>query len=197
MKVPIKWAYSFIEPIRRHKSFVGLVLIIVGSCIFAGILAGIKYNNSSLLLSFSNVVVVKFLRGSTGFAGMMFSNIFIVMIFSGIIIVSCRKKYFVSIGLFFYGYYVYAQTLTLLAFLLEYGIMNTFVIAVCMLLYMIIMLFLFLQLFLIGLDMQSECNYFKSAVINCLPILLCIALTIIIQCVVLMVLKNFIIVLVY
>lgn len=197
MKLPVKFSYSFTESIKRHKSFVSLALIIVGVCVFCAVLAGIKFNNSSMLISFSNVVVVKFLRDSIGFAGMLFTNIFVISVFSVIIIFSGIKRYTITIGLFFYGYYVYAQTLTLIAFILEYGIINTLVIAVCMLISMLAILFLLLHLFLACLDCQNENMYFKRVIINCIPIFIFMGIVLLCQNVVFLVLRNFIIVLVY
>ena len=197
MKFPSRFSYSFTEPIKKHRSFVGFMLVLVGVCIFCAVLAGIKFSNSSLLISFSNVTTVKFLRGSTGFGGMLFSNIFTISVFSVIIISSCCKKYTISIGIFFYAYYVYAQSLTLIAFILEYGIINTLVIAFCMLLCMLIMMFLLLELFLICLDCQNETFYFKRATANCFFILILIIVLLILQSIVFFVLRNYIIVLVY
>lgn len=197
MKPPIKFSYSFIEPIKRHKSFAGFMLIVIGVCIFCAVLAGMKFNNNSLLLSFSNVVVVKFLRGNTGFGGMLFNNIFAIAVFSVIIVVSCIKKYSISIGIFFYGYYVYAQMLTLIAFVLEYGLFNTLVVAMCMLITTVVLIFLLLELFLICLDCQCEFNYFKFAFKMCVPIFVCMIIILLIQNIVFFVLKNYIILLVY
>jgi hypothetical protein len=81
--------------------------------------------------------------------------------------------------------------------MLEYGIINTLVIAFCMLLCMIIILFLLLELFLICLDFQNEYLYFKSAFHACIPILVFISLTIISQSLIFLILRNYIIVLVY
>lgn len=197
MRLPIKISYSFSDAIKRHKSFVGFILCIIGACVFCAVLAGIKFNNSSILISFSNVVVVKFLRDSIGFAGMLFTNLFILTVFSLIIIFSCAKKYTFVFALFFYAYYVYAQTLTLIAFILEYGIINTLVIAVCMLISMVIVLFLLLHLFIICIDCQSENIYFKKVCILSLPIFTLMGLVVLAQNIVFLVLRNFIIVLVY
>lgn len=197
MKIPHRFSYSLFENIKRHRNFVSFIFVLIGVCIFCAVMAGIKFSNSSLLISFSNVVIVKFLRGSTGFGGMLFTNIFTLSVFSIIIMSSCCKKYTVSIGIFFYAYYVYAQTLTLIAFILEYGIINTLVIAFCMLICLLLMLFLLLELFLICLECQGNHFYFKSSFYACLPILILIALLLIAQSIVFFVLRNYIIVLVY
>ncbi|MBQ7798165.1 MAG: hypothetical protein IJ371_03495 [Clostridia bacterium] len=173
------------------------MIVIIGVCIFCAVLAGIKFSNSSLLISFSNVTIVKFLRGSSGFGGMLFSNIFTTCIFALIIISSCCKKYTISIGVFFYAYYVYAQTLTLIAFMLEYGIINTIVIAFCMLLGMIVMLFLLLELFLVCIECQNDHFYFKTSITNCMPILIFVIVLLIIQSIIFFVLRNYVIILVY
>lgn len=197
MKTPFRFSYSFIEPIKKHRSFVSFIIVIIGACVFCAVMAGIKFSNSSLLISFSNVVIVKFLRGSSGFGGMLFSNLFTIAVFSLIIICSCCKKYTISIGIFFYAYYAYAQMLTLIAFMLEYGIINTIVIAFCMLIFMGIMLFLLLELFLICLDLQNEHFYFKYAFSRCLPILIFIVALLLCESIIFFVLRNYVIVLVY
>lgn len=197
MKIPSKFSYLLIDPIKRHRSFVSFCIILIGSCIFCAVLSGIKFSNSSLLISFSNVTIVKFLRGSSGFGGMLFTNLLTLGIFSLIIICSCCKKYTISIGVFFFGYYVYAQTLTLIAFVLEYGIINTLVIAFCMLICMFVSIFLLIELFLICLDCQNNTFFFKSAFANCIPIFVLITLMLIAQTITFFVLRNYIIVLVY
>ena len=197
MKISSKFSYTLIEPIKKHHKFVSFIIILVGVCIFCAVMAGIKFNNSSLLISFSNVVIVKFLRGSTGFGGMLFTNILSVGVFSLIIISSSCKKYTISIGIFFYGYYVYAQTLTLIAFVLEYGIFNTLAVAFCMLVCMICTLFFLLELFLLCIECQNDSLYFKRAFTNCLPVLCMIIALLIIQNIIFFILRNYIIVLVY
>lgn len=197
MKIPSKFSYSLLESLKRHRSFVTFIILLTGACIFCAVLAGIKLNNSSLLISFSNVTIVKFLRGSSGFGGMLFSNIFTVGIFSLIIISSSCKRYSISIGVFFYCYYVYAQSLTLIAFVLEYGIINTLVVAFCMLIIMFVMFFLMLELFLNCLECQNDNFYFKRAFSECLPILTMIILLLLAESVIFFVLRNYIIVLVY
>ena len=197
MKPPVKFTYSFIEPIKRHRSFVSLMLVLIGACIFCAVMAGIKYSNNSLLLSFSNVIIVKFLRGNTGFGGMLFSNIFTLLVFVLIIVTSCIKKYSISIGIFFYCYYVYAQTLTLIAFILEYGVLNTLVVSFCMLLSTLTLIFLLLELFLICLDCVGEINYFKTSCSSCVPIFISITIVLIVQNILFFVLRNYVLLLVY
>ena len=92
MKRYSSFSYNVFEPIKRHRTFVGFMLIIVSVCVFCAIMAGIKFSKSSLLISFSNVTIVKFLRGSSGFGGMLFSNILTVSIFASIIILLNQEK---------------------------------------------------------------------------------------------------------
>ena len=197
MKISPRISYSFIEPIKRHRAFVWFMLTLICTCVFCAILAGIKFSNSTLIISFNNVTVVRFLRGNSGLGGMMFTNIFTIMIFSSIIITSCCKKYTISIGIFFYCYYVYVQTLVLIAFVLEYGIINTLAISFCMLIFMCITIFLMLHLFLICLECQASYQYIKTSLVNCLPVLIFIIAILIIQALIFFVLKNYVIVLVY
>lgn len=197
MKPHARFSYSLIEPVKRHSRFVAFMLVMVGLCIFCAVLAGIKFSKSTLLISFSNVTIVKYLRGTSGFGGMLFTNIFTISIFSAIIIISCCKKYCVSVGIFFYCYYVYAQTLTLIAFMLEYGIINTLAISVCMLISMFIMIFLMLELFLLSIECEGNRFYIKSALSSCGHILVLMGLLLLVQGVVFFVLRNYVIVLVY
>ena len=197
MKLPYRFSYSFVEPIKKHRGFVSFMIILVGVCIFCAVLASIKFSRSSLLISFSNVAIVKFLRGSSGFGAMLFTNLFSIGIFAIIIILSCCKKYTISIGIFFYSYFVYAQTLTLIAFMLEYGIINTLVIAFCMLIFLIVTIFLLLELFLSCLEYQNCHQYVKTSFVACLPILVILCLLLVFQSTIFFVLRNYVIVLVY
>ena len=197
MRIPSKFSHQLIEPVKKHRAFVNLIIIITGVCIFCAVLAGIKFNKSSMLISFSNVTIVKFLRGSSGLGGMLFSNILTISIFSLIIISSCCKRYTISIGVFFYAYYVYAQSLTLIAFVLEYGLINTLVIAFCMLLIMFAMFFLLLELFVNCIECQNDNFYFRRAFSQCIPILVMMGLLLLAESVTFFVLRNYVIVLVY
>ena len=102
MKIPSQFSYSLIEPIKKHRRFVCIMLVLIGVCIFCAVLAGIKFSKSTLLISFSNVTIVRYLRGSSGFGGMLFTNILSIAVFSMIIVCSCCKRYTISIGIFFY-----------------------------------------------------------------------------------------------
>ena len=197
MKISSQFSYSLIEPLKKYRNFVGLMVVVTTVSIFCSVMAGIKFNNSSMLISFSNVTAVKFLRGASGFGGMLFSNIFTISIFSIIIISSSCKRYTISIGIFFYAYYVYVQSLTLIAFVLEFGVINTLVIAFCMLIVMLIMFLLLLELFLNCLECCTNTFYFKRALIRCLPILIMMLLLLLSESVMFLVLKNYVIVLVY
>ena len=197
MKFPNRFSYSLFEPIKKHRALTSLIIVIIGVCIFCAILSGIKFSNSSLVINFSNVSIVKFLRDTSGFGGMLFTNLFSISVFCTIIISSCCKKYTISIGLFFYGYYVYSQVLTLIAFVLEFGIINTLVISFCLLIGMLIIFFLLLDLFVICIDFQNEHLYFKSALYQCIPILIIISIVLLSQSLIFLILKNYILILVY
>lgn len=197
MKISPRISYSLIDPIKRHRLFVSFMITLVCVCVFCAVLAGLKFNKSTLIISFNNVIVVKFLRGSSGIGGLIFSNIFTILIFCTIIILSCCKKYTISIGIFFYCYYVYVQFLILLAFILEFGIINTLAIAFCMLIFLCVLIFLMLHLFLICIECQGYQQYFKTSLINCIPILIFIILSLVIQSLIFLVLKNYVIILVY
>jgi len=195
--MPNRFSYPLFDPIKKHRTFVIFMIILIGVCIFCAVLSGIKFSNNSLVINFSNVSIVKFLRNSSGFGGMLFTNIFSISIFCVIIICSCCKKYTISIGIFFYLYYVYSQVLTLIAFILEYGIINTLVVSFCLLVGMVITFFLLLELFVICIDFQNEHLYFKYALSHCIPILIFILIVLVSQGIIFLVLRNYIIILVY
>lgn len=197
MKIPHKFSYDIMEPVKKHRGFVWLIITLTGVCVFFAVLSAIKFNKSALLISFSNVSIVKFLRGSSGFGGMLFSNILTTTIFAGIIVASGCKKYTISIGVFFYSYYVYAQTLILIAFMLEYGIINTIVVAFCMLISMSVMMFLLLELFMVSLECQNNTYYFRYAFGRCMPVFAMMLLLLVLQAIIFFVLRNYMIVLVY
>lgn len=181
---------------KRHKVLtIGLILGIIVSMIL-GVVGGIQINNSMFPQDFSNVSYVKFLKGSTGFAGFFFTSIFTIIIFVAIIFVTSCKKFLIPIGILFFMYFVYTQTVTIISICTEFGFFNTIILVVFLI---IISLFYFAFLLLITVQC-CDCvgpMYFRLAIKSIFPLLIALALLVLINVLFLMTLKNFVIILVY
>lgn len=180
---------------KRHKLLtVGLIIGIVISLVL-GIVGGVQLNNSMFPQDFSNVSYVKFLKGS-GFATFFFSLLFSILIFALIIFISCCRKIFIPIGILFFMYFVYAQTVTIISVSTEFGFFNTLILVV----FLIIVSLIYFSLLLLLMVQCCDCSgpmYFRIALKSILPLLVCIALVVLVNVIFLMILKNFVIILVY
>lgn len=181
---------------KRHKILTtGLIVGIVASMIL-GIIGGVQINNSMFPQDFSNVSYVKFLKGSSGFAGFFFTSVFTVMIFTFIIFITSCKKYLLPIGILFFMYFVYTQTVTIISISIEFGFFNTIILVVFLI---IISLMYFILLLLITVQC-CDCvgpMYFRLAFKSIIPLLITLTVLILVNVLFLMTLKNFVIILVY
>ena len=161
-----------------------------------GVVGGIQLNNSMFPQDFSNVSYVKFLKGSTGFAGFFFSALLTILVFCLIIYFCCCKRILWPIGILFFLYFVYVQTVTIISVSTEFGFFNTIILVI----YLIVVSLVYFTLFLLFVVCCCDCcghMYFSTASKTVLPVLLCFIMVILINVLFLMILKGFVIILVY
>ena len=181
---------------RKHRVLTTVLIVGVIAAIILGVVGGIQLNNSMFPQDFSNVSYVKFLKGSTGFAGFFFSSIFTIMVFCLIIYLCCCKSFLSPLGILFFLYFVYTQTITIISVSTEFGFFNTLILVI----YLIVSSLVYFILFLLFVVCCCDCcghMYFSTALKTVLPLLLCFVVVILINVLFLMTLKNFVIILVY
>lgn len=182
---------------KKHKLLVISLIIATVVMIVIAIVSGIQLNKSMFPQDFSNISYVKFLKGKGGFVSFMFSTLFSTSIFIVVIWISSVKRYLIPIGLLFYLYYVYSQTITIVSVMLDFGFFNTIIVIVYLIIITFIYFFLFILLIACTADCAGEMKFFSISFRVIVPILIMFVVTIIFSAIILLSLKNFVIVLVY
>lgn len=181
---------------KRHKILTVCLIIGIITSMILGIIGGVQINNSMFPQDFSNVSYVKFLKGSSGFAGFFFMSVFTILIFCFIIFISSVKRFLMPIGILFFMYFVYTQTVTIISISIEFGFFNTIILVV----FLIIISILYFSVLLLITVQCCDCigpMYFRLALKNVLPLLILLITIILVNVLFLMTLKNFVIILVY
>lgn len=182
---------------KRHKVLLTFLLLGVCASIILGIVSAIQINGSMFPQDFSNVAYVKFLGGSIGFAGFLFTTLFTLLIFVVVILICSYKPYFLWLGAIFFMYFVYAQIVTIISISMDYGFFNTLILLLFMIIVSILYFFFFTMIFISCADCCNSPNYFYYAFRLIAPLIISLTLVALINVIFLMTLKNFVFVLVY
>ena len=193
--------FSIKENIKIKKGYFALLLILAILSIVLGVFAAINISNGILTLDLENISYIQYLKAEIGFASLIFKLLFSLFLFFVIIYFCNLKTFLLPISILFYMYFIYSQFVVLISLILVYGFFNCIILAILLFLYIILCCFLFL---LLCLDLSKHCNchnYFQltfnnksSNVLFYLLSLICLTL---IFCIVLTILKSFVILLVY
>ena len=185
--------------IKRKKWFFILLIIFSVAAVVLGIISAINLGGV-LTIDLSRVAYIKFLRGG-GFASLLFGLLLGLAIFFIIIFVCNLKPFLVPIGIVFYLYLIYSQTVIFISMILIYGIFNCIILAVFLLIYNVIVWALFLLIMCELVCLVGAIGYFKKCFSlresKTLLFLICLILVSLIFTIVLAVLKNYVILLVF
>ncbi len=189
------------QTVRRKKALFVILLLLTVLTIILAIFAAININNGIFDIDLSNVPYIKFLRGSGGLPVFIFNCFVTIGIIYAVIILTFAKPYTAVIGVIFYLYFVYSQIVIFVSVIMIYGFLNVLLILILILLLLVIEFFV---LMLICLELASICNcsgYFKTCFdnSNCKLLLYSLILlaAIFVFCLVTMLLRSFVILLVY
>lgn len=183
---------------KRIALFILLCIATIGVIVLA-VFSAISFDSSALSIDLSNIAYMRFLSGDSNFAMLIFISILNIAIIYALILVFSCKKYLLPLALIVYLYFVYTQTVVFVCILLIYGLFNTLLLLIVLLIYLLAE-FIFLTLIIIMLSTMSGCqNYFSECFSNkafLLASLMLIAI-ILVFCLVLAMLKSFIILLIF
>lgn len=182
---------------KRHKALMFFVIALIIVCIILGVFAGIKINHSLFPQDFSNVVYIKFLKGSLGFSGFLFSQIFTLIFFVAIILVCSINIWLIPIGLLFLLYFVYSQTVTIISISMEFGFFNTLILLVILIAVTFCYFILFCLIFILCVDNCGAPKYFSVCMRDILPILLSCLTIVLLNTILLLMMRKFVFILVY
>lgn len=182
---------------KRHKVFFISLIVSTVIVIVIAVVSGIQLHKSMFPQNFSNVAYIKFLKSGGGFVSFLFNTLLTNLIILSIIWVASCKPFTIWIGMLFYFYFVYAQVITLISISLEFGFFNTIIIAIYIAFISIVYFLLYLLIVVECLDCCNSFGYFSSSIKILLPLLLTFVAVIVLNTIILMCLKNFVIILVY
>lgn len=182
---------------KRHKIITIWLIIALVTSIVLGVIGGIQINHSAFPQDFSNVGYVKFLRGSTGFTGFIFAEIFTILVFVLISLFACCKIWSFILGVLFFMYFCYSQTVTIISISMEFGFFNTIILLIFLVIISLIYFYLYLIILVECFDTIGAPNYFSSCFSVVWPLIIAILITSLINAIFLMILKNFVFILVY
>ena len=187
--------------IQTKKSLFVFLILLALTFVVLGVVASINFSSETLTIDLSNISYVKFLKNESGFASLIIKLSFGLILFITIILCCGYKPFLFPISLMFYCYLVYSQTVVFVSMILIYGFFNCIIFVFLLLIYIIVIVSIFI---LYVLEISNFCgcvNYFKSIInknnSNILIYILLIILINIIFCLILIILKSFVLLLIY
>lgn len=192
---------SIAETIKTKRGYFCFLITLTICSIILGILAGVNISGGILVVDLSNIAYIQFLTGNCGFMPMIFKLGFSVFIFFALIHLCHIKQFLTPLAILFFVYFVYSQTVVLVTIILLYGFWNCVILSLLLLIYIVINFAIFI---LLCLELNKHCNcpnYFASTLnlnnSTILFYLIGLMLICIVFCIILAILKNFVILLVY
>lgn len=189
------------ETIKRKKPlFLSLVFLTLLTIVLA-VFASVAIDDSIFGISLENVSYINFLRGDTGFFVFVITSILTVGVIYGLILICFCNPYLSVVGVIFYLYFVYSQTVVFVSIILIYGFFNALIILILTFVLLCCEFALFMLIILELANCQHCANYFKTCFDLTQSKLLIYSLIllgiIIVFCLLTTLLKSFVILLVY
>ena len=189
------------ECARRKKGFFIFLIIATLAVAVFGVFSAINFDGGILSFDLSNVPYISYLRGDSGLVALIFGMLFSVFLFYAAIILFSSKGLLFPLAMVFYFYLVYSQTMILTCIILFYGFLNILVLLIFLLVFILLEFLLFI-IILCELINFTNCKCYLK---NCYsPNQSCLLVTsillsalIVVLCFVLMILKSFVILLVF
>ncbi len=190
---------SLFDCIRKKTALFVILCLLSITVIVLAVFSAISFNGGVLPINLSNIAYVKFLKGETGFAMLIFGTLISIGITYALVILFSCKKFLIPLALIFYLYFVYMQTVVFVSILLIYGFFNTLILLMLLLIYLLAEFILFLILIIALSSLSNDCNYLKTCFTNrtILITTLLLLITMFVFCVLLAMLKSFIILLIF
>ena len=185
--------------IKQKRGYFICICLLTLLAIILAIFASLNFNSDNINLD--NIAYIKYLKNYIGLMPFIFGMIFSLAIFLLVMFICSCKSMCLPLGIVFYLYLVYSQTVVYISLIKIYGFLNCLILALFLLVYLIVIFFLFA---LFATEIFKFCNndsYFSECCSpkNCkmIAILILILLITVLFCLLLTLLKSFVILLVY
>lgn len=193
---------SRIQMSIAQKKGLFIFLIFFSVCLIVlGIIAAINFSGKDFVVDLSHISYIKFLKNESGFVSFMFKLFISVLIFMLIVCCCGIKPYLLPVGILFYGYLIYSQVVIFISIIMYYGIFNCIIFAFLLLIYILAISVVFT---LLVVEISCHCNsnnYFKTIInwqnSSCLIYFICLLLITFLFCLILTILKSFVLLLMY
>lgn len=185
---------------QKKGLFLFLILFSI-LLIVIGVVAAINLSGSDLVVDFSHISYIKFLKNESGFVSFVFKLLISLLIFLLIICLCGVKAYLMPVGILFYGYLVYSQVVIFVSMIMYYGIFNCLIFA-CLLLVYIVSISIVFALIIVEIscccNSNNYCRTLFSWQNSCFVLfMICLLLATFIFCLILTILKSFVLLLMY
>lgn len=191
---------NFFSCVKKRSGFFIFLCIFTIVAIVLGVIGAINFDGAIVSIDLNNVVYIKFLRGECGIVYFIFGSILSIGVFYAIVLLCCSKKFLYPLAILFYLYLIYSQAVVFMSILLIYGIFNTLVLLLVLLVFIIALALFFMLIITECIDICDRPFYFKSCFNMTNSILVySIGLLILslVLCLIIWILKSFVILLVY
>ena len=189
------------ETIKRKRAmFVLLILFSIAISVLA-VYSAISFDSIAITIDIGNVTFVKFLRGDSGIISFIFGTLISILVFYFIMLICCFKKFLLPFAILFYLYFVYSQMVIFTSIIVIYGFFNVLILILFLIVFYLLEFLLFILLILELSNISGSSCYFKDCFNKdlCNVFLLTIGLMCLCVafCVLLMLLKSFVLLLVF
>lgn len=189
------------ECVRRKKGFFIFLIIATLAVAVFGVFSAINFDGGILSFDLSNVPYISYLRGDSGLVAFIFGMLFSVFLFYAAIVLFSSKGILFPLALVFYFYLVYSQIMIFTCIILFYGFLNVLVLLIFLLVFILLEFLLFIIILCELINLTNCKCYLKSCYSpnqSCLLVTtILLSALIIVFCFVLMILKSFVILLVF
>ncbi len=187
--------------IKRKKGYFFLIIVLTIISIVLGVIAAVNFGGGVFSIDISKIAYIKYLKDDCGFMSMVFGLILSLLIFFMVCLIFHRKSWFVPLGLMFYLYLVYSQAVIFMSIILIYGFFNCVILVLLLLIYTLLIWFVFMLILCELICLTNRTDYFRCCFSlkesNLLWHVVGIVLLTFIFSLILIVLKNYVILLIY
>ena len=187
--------------LRQYRIMLILLGLLTVLAVVLGVIFALNKPSDVYEVNLSEIAYIKFLAGKSGLMSMMFKMWLSLLIFLILIFVCGVKRFLFPLGVLFYLYLVYSQVFVIMNVVFLYGFFSCLILLMLLIIYTLINSILFMFVFVELWKIGGKPNYFRNA---CKPsysltlvYVLLIMLACALFCLVLLILKSFIILLIF
>ena len=196
-----KFFYGLLECFKRKKGYFIFLILLSLFAIVLGVVAAINFGGGVFAVDLSNIAYIRFLKGESGFMSMFFGLFLSLFMFFIACLICHWKTWLAPLGIVFYLYLVYSQTIIFISIILIYGFFNCIILSLLLLVYTILIWCLFLICICEISCFSNAYDYFKNVCsptkCNAIWLLLIMTVLTFIFGSIMLILKNYVVLLIF